>query len=96
MVVCLGATAAQALLGRDFRVTRRRGVPLAVQLALPPPRDPLAIRVVATVHPSSILRAPDPTIRATELARFITDLQAAAALVAASHAAYAPDSGLGG
>jgi uracil-DNA glycosylase len=48
-LVCLGATAAQALLGKDFRVTRNRGRPVESDLA------PL---VMATVHPSSILRAP--------------------------------------
>jgi DNA polymerase len=64
--VCLGATAAQALLGRGFKVTARRGT-------LVP--SPLAPVVVATVHPSSILRAPDPEARRDELARFIEDLK---------------------
>src|SRR6185369_9258294 len=50
VLVCLGATAAQALLGRSFRVSRQRG--RFVTSALAP-------RVLATVHPSSILRAPD-------------------------------------
>src|SRR5881398_2267426 len=50
VLVCLGATAAQALLGRDFRVSRQRGVPVD---------SDLAEHVVATVHPSSILRADD-------------------------------------
>nr|WP_143827963.1 UdgX family uracil-DNA binding protein [Anaeromyxobacter sp. Fw109-5] len=65
-VVCLGATAAQALLGKGFRVTRSRGEPLA---------SPLAPIVLATVHPSAILRAPDDETRAAELSRFVEDLR---------------------
>ncbi len=65
-VVCLGATAAQALLGRDFKVTRHRGEILATPLA------PLAM---ATVHPSSILRAPDEEARRAEMLRFVEDLR---------------------
>jgi DNA polymerase len=65
-IVCLGATAAQALLGRDFRVTQRRGELLASALA------PI---VLATVHPSSILRAPDDEARRTEMMRFVEDLR---------------------
>jgi uracil-DNA glycosylase family protein len=64
-IVCLGATAAQALLGRGFKVTERRGEILATPLA------PIAM---ATVHPSSILRAPDDETRRAELARFVADL----------------------
>ena len=66
VIVCLGATAAQALLGRDFRVTQQRGefVP-----------SPLAPLVMATVHPSSILRAPDDDTRHLEMRRFIADLK---------------------
>jgi DNA polymerase len=64
-VVCLGATAAQALLGRSFRVTERRGEILSTPLA------PIAM---ATVHPSSILRAPDDATRRAELARLVGDL----------------------
>jgi DNA polymerase len=64
-VVCLGATAAQALLGRAFRVTEHRGELIA---------SPLAPIVMATVHPSSILRAPDEAARHAELARFVEDL----------------------
>src|SRR6266542_1348977 len=64
-VVCLGATAAQALLGRTFRVTEHRGELVA---------SPLAPLVMATVHPSSILRAPDDETRRAELARLIEDL----------------------
>jgi uracil-DNA glycosylase len=63
VLVCLGATAAQALLGRDFRVTKRRGEPVESDLA------PV---VIATVHPSSILRADD---RDAEMAAFVSDLK---------------------
>jgi DNA polymerase len=73
-VVCLGATAAQSLLGRAFKVSQRRGEILATPLA------PIAM---ATVHPSSILRAPDDATRHRELARFIEDLAALAAALRA-------------
>ncbi|HUR23853.1 MAG TPA: UdgX family uracil-DNA binding protein [Acidimicrobiales bacterium] len=66
VVVCLGATAAQALLGRTFKVTQQRGA------FFPQPEGHI---VTATVHPSSILRAPDPTARAAELAAFTEDLR---------------------
>ncbi len=66
VIVCLGATAAQALLGRDFRVTQHRGESL---------KSPLAPYVMATVHPSSILRAPDEQTRRDEMKRFIADLR---------------------
>lgn len=66
VIVCLGATAAQALLGKDFRVTQHRGERL---------QSPLAPFVMATVHPSSILRAPDEETRHTEMRRFIEDLR---------------------
>jgi len=65
-IVCLGATAAQALLGRQFKVTARRGQ------AIP---SPLARLVIATVHPSSLLRAPDDETRRRETKRFIGDLR---------------------
>ena len=68
VLVCLGATAAQALLGKAFRVTRSRGVAVA---------SPLAPRVFATVHPSSILRAPDAESRRRDFALFVKDLKAA-------------------
>jgi uracil-DNA glycosylase family protein len=64
-LVLLGATAAQALLGRSFRVTKHRGEPVESDLA------PL---VTATVHPSSILRAADED-RAKERAAFVADLR---------------------
>ena len=68
-IVCLGATAAQALLGRQFRVTAHRGefVP-----------SPLAPLVLATVHPSSILRAPDDESRRQEMKAFTDDLRTVA------------------
>jgi DNA polymerase len=71
-IVCLGSTAAQALLGRDFRVTREGGKPIPSTLA------PL---VVATVHPSSILRAPDEESRRREMDAFIEDLSRVADLL---------------
>jgi uracil-DNA glycosylase len=66
VLVCLGATAAQALLGRSFRVSRQRGRFVA---------SALAPRVLATVHPSSILRAPDDATRRAETERFVSDLR---------------------
>jgi len=66
VVVCLGATAAQALLGRSFRVTKQRGE------LFPQPAGHV---VTATVHPSSILRAPDAAARDRELAAFTEDLR---------------------
>jgi uracil-DNA glycosylase family protein len=66
VLVCLGATAAQALLGRQFRVSQQRGTWV---------ESPLAPYVTATVHPSSILRAPDDDTRHAEMARFIEDLR---------------------
>ena len=66
VIVCLGATAAQALLGRDFRVTQHRGEVL---------ESPLAPHVMATVHPSSILRAPDDATRHEEMRRFVEDMR---------------------
>ena len=69
IIVCLGATAAQALLGRQFRVTAHRG-------AFVP--SPLAPLVLATVHPSSILRAPDEEARHREMKQFTNDLRAVA------------------
>ena len=73
IVVALGATAAQALLGPRFRVTKQRGRVLA---------SPLAERVVATVHPSAILRAPDDETRHAEMRAFVRDLRAVAKLLA--------------
>ena len=69
MIVCMGATAAQALLGRAFRVTKQRGE------LFPLPEGPT---VTATVHPSSILRAPDADAREREMAGFTDDLRVVA------------------
>ena len=74
LVVCLGATAAQTFLGKKFKVTQERGKILA---------SPLAPRVLATVHPSSILRAPDDETRRLEMRRFIEDLKKVAEAIAA-------------
>jgi DNA polymerase len=72
VMVCLGATAAQALLGRAFRVTAHRGEFV---------ESPLAPYVMATVHPSSILRAPDDEARHREMDHFVDDLRKIAAIV---------------
>lgn len=69
LLVCLGAVAAQAIHGPSFRVTKSRGVVMP---------SPLAARVLATVHPSSILRATDDDARRAEMAMFIQDLKVAA------------------
>jgi uracil-DNA glycosylase len=66
VLVCLGATAAQALLGKTFKVSKQRGEFVPSSLA------PL---VTATVHPSSILRAPDEDARKEEMRRFVEDLR---------------------
>jgi uracil-DNA glycosylase len=72
VLVCLGATAAQSLLGRQFRVTKMRGVPVESELAP---------NVLATVHPSSILRAPDEGARQEAMRDFVRDLKAVAKLI---------------
>jgi uracil-DNA glycosylase len=66
VLVCLGSVAAQALLGREFRVTRERGRFVD---------SPLAEKVTATVHPSSILRAGDDEGRQVAMERFVADLR---------------------
>ena len=66
ILVCLGATAAQAVFGKQFRVTQHRGQFL---------ETPLAPKAIATVHPSSILRARDEATRRTEMELFIADLR---------------------
>jgi DNA polymerase len=65
-LVCLGATAAQALLGPKFRVTRQRGEWVSARWAP---------HVMATIHPSAILRAPDDAARRAEMERFVADLR---------------------
>ena len=74
VLVPLGATAAQALLGRSFRVTQRRGEPLE--------GTGLADYVVATVHPSSILRAPDEEARRQGRLDLVADLAVVGELLA--------------
>ena len=71
VLVCLGATAAQALLGRQFRVTRDRGKQV---------ESDLAEHVLATIHPSAILRG-DPASREQEYAAFVADLKVVAKLL---------------
>jgi DNA polymerase len=66
IIVCLGATAAQALLGPKFRVSKQRGQFI---------ESTLAPYITATVHPSSILRAPDEATRHAEKRQFIDDLK---------------------
>jgi uracil-DNA glycosylase family protein len=68
LVVCLGATAAQTIFGPSFRVTRERGKILSSKLVP---------RVVATVHPSSLLRQPEEESREREYTHFVSDLRVA-------------------
>lgn len=72
ILVLLGATAAQSLLGSSFRVTKMRGRWLATDLAP---------HVLATVHPSSVLRAPDAESRAQQYSDFVADLKRVAAVM---------------
>jgi uracil-DNA glycosylase len=72
VIVALGATAAQALLGPQFRVTKQRGQFI---------ESTLAPYVMATVHPSSILRAPDDETRHLEYRRFVDDLKKLARVI---------------
>ncbi len=65
-LVCLGATAAQALLGREFRLTAHRGEFI---------ESPLAPKVIATIHPSAILRMPDEAARHAETRALVDDLK---------------------
>jgi DNA polymerase len=73
VLICLGATAAQAILGRGFRVSRERGRVLATRLSE---------RTLATVHPSSILRQRSSEDRHREMERFVQDLKVAAPWIA--------------
>ena len=72
VLVCLGATAAQALLGKTFRVNTQHGQLVDSELA------PYA---TATVHPSSILRAPDAAARHAQMSAFVKDLKKVAKLL---------------
>jgi uracil-DNA glycosylase len=69
LIICLGATAAQALLGRSFRVTRQRGQALPTELGPP---------ALATIHPSAVLRAPDDAAREAAFDGLVADLRTAA------------------
>jgi uracil-DNA glycosylase len=69
IIVCLGATAAQDFLGSDFRLTKHRGE------VFPTASGP----VTATIHPSAILRMPEPDARDAEIASLVNDLRVAAA-----------------
>ena len=73
MLVCLGATAAQSLLGKQFRVTKERGRWLESELAE---------RVTATIHPSAILRQRDSDLRRRDMQLFVEDLRLVAAELA--------------
>jgi uracil-DNA glycosylase len=77
VVVCLGATAAQSLLGRDFRVTQHRGELLD---------SDLAEHVTATIHPSAILRQQDDESRNAEFTAFVEDLRVVARVLEATGA----------
>jgi len=68
LVVCLGSTAGQTVFGPSFRVTKERGKVLSSRFAP---------KVVATVHPSSLLRQPDEESREREYKRFVADLRVA-------------------
>ncbi|HET8751432.1 MAG TPA: UdgX family uracil-DNA binding protein [Gaiellaceae bacterium] len=72
VLVCLGATAAQSLLGREFRVTRQRGEWV---------ESDLAEHVTATIHPSSILRQRDEESRHKEMEAFVEDLRLVASVL---------------
>jgi DNA polymerase len=75
VLVCLGASAAQSLLGKDFRVTRDRGTLM---------KSELAPYVTATTHPASILRAPDSAAREQQRREFARDLKKVADLISSS------------
>jgi DNA polymerase len=77
VIVCLGATASQALLGRGFRVTEERGKFMP---------SGLAPYVMATIHPSALLRLPDEMSRAAEMQHFISDLELVRGVLEAEHA----------
>ncbi len=72
VIVCLGATAAKALLGKAFRVTRDRGKPV---------ESPHADAVIATVHPSAVLRAPSGEVRERAEREFVADIKRVAKLL---------------
>ena len=80
VIICLGSTAAQAIIGPKFKVSTQRATFVD---------SPLAPFVTATVHPSSILRAPSDERRHEELARFIADLKKIRKAIEAPEAAAA-------
>jgi uracil-DNA glycosylase family protein len=73
VIVCLGATAAQDLLGSQFRLTKHRGEVFPTKFG----------PVTATIHPSAILRMPEPEAKEAEIASLVADLKAAAQYVSA-------------
>ena len=75
MMVALGAVAAQAIMGRDFRVTKQRGKVMTC---------PYAPWFLATIHPSAILRAPDDESRRQAKAVFVQDMHTVARQLAAT------------
>ncbi len=81
IIVCLGATAAQSLLGSKFRLTKERGKPLP---------HPWVANIVATIHPSAILRIPDEEERREEYNRFVQDLKKVRSLLRSSKAGKTP------
>ena len=76
LIVALGATAAQSLLGSGFRLLANRGRVI---------QDVLATPVLATIHPSAILRAPDDATRHREMSKFVEDLHVASEVLNAKH-----------
>ena len=72
VLVCMGSVAAQSLLGTGFKVTEQRGVPI---------ESPLARTVIATIHPSAILRQADATLRREAFEGLVADLKVAARYV---------------
>jgi uracil-DNA glycosylase family 4 len=79
VIVCLGATTAQALLGPQFRVSKQRGQFI---------ESTLAPYILATVHPSSILRAPDDETRHDEKRKLIDDLKKVAHVLSKSQISF--------
>jgi DNA polymerase len=69
VVVCLGATAAQSMLGASFKLMQQRGQVVS---------SPAAARIVATIHPSAVLRAPDSEGRKAAYAMLVADLKVVA------------------
>jgi DNA polymerase len=72
VIVCLGATAARSMLGSSFRLTKERGVPMAYS-----PET----RIVATAHPSAVLRTPESEQRHAEYSKLVADLRKVRAIL---------------